>query len=197
MRYDVIIIGAGIAGIRAASALQKSGIKTLLVSAGRSISEVPTTAYEAAGGMLLMGGTVTGGTFEGARLLSVRTDRLGTYELKADRFIIATGKFLGKGLVADMERIFEPVFGLDIDYEPDRSLWFDSSFGGEQRFLTFGVRTDSLSRPSIGGMTVDNLFACGELLHGVSAVTGMENIAASADAVVSTITSLEDAGKEQ
>lgn len=197
MKYDVIIIGAGIAGVKVAAELSGCGMNTALISAGRSVAEVSTAGYEAAGGTLLMGDTVISGTFAGDRLLSVRTSNLGSYELKADYFVIATGKFLGKGLVADMDRIFEPVFGLDVEYDSDRSLWFDYDFGGEQRFLTYGVRTDALSRPSVGGVTVENLFACGELLHGISAVTGKDMIGVSAEAVASTIKSIGHAGKQQ
>ena len=193
MKFDVIIIGAGSAGMRVASALQKAGRKTAVIGLGRSINEVEVSPYERLGGTLLIGDSVREGLFEGNRLTAVRTANLGAYPLKADRFLIATGKFLGGGIVADMDRVYEPLFGLDVAYDEDRGGWFDASFGAPQRFLRFGVRTDAQSRPSIGGRTVENLYACGELLEGISAVDGREEIEKSADKVFAILTQADHA----
>lgn len=189
MKFDVIIIGAGSAGIRVASALQKAGRKTAVIGLGRSINEVDVTPYERLGGTLLIGDSVTEGVFNGDRLKAVHTANLGAYPLEADRFVIATGKFLGHGLVSDMEGIYEPLFGLDVDYDPDRSHWFAGPFEAEQPFLRFGVKTDAESRPSVGGRTVENLYACGEILAGISAVDGRQAIEDSAEKVVELLTS--------
>lgn len=187
MKFDILIIGAGVSGMRVASALQQAGWKTAVVGAGRSIHEVEVAPYERLGGTLLLGDSVTEGVFEGDRLCAVRTVNLGAYPLEAERFVIATGKFLGRGLVADMEGVYEPLFGLDVDYDPDRSRWFDARFEAPQPFLRFGVRTDGKLRPSIGGRTVENLYACGELLSGVSAADGCEAILESAAKVIGFI----------
>ena len=87
-----------------------------------------------------------------------------------------------------MERVYEPLFGLDVVWDEDRSRWFDASFDAPQSFLSFGLKTDAQSRPSLGGRTVENLYACGEILAGVSAVDGREAIAASAAKVLSILT---------
>lgn len=187
MKFDIIIIGAGISGMSVASALQAAGRKTAVIGAGRSIHEVEVAPYERLGGTLLLGDSVTEGVFEGDRLRAVHTANLGTYPLEAEYFVIATGKFLGCGLVADMEGVYEPLFGLDVDYEADRSRWFDPRFEAPQPFLRFGVRTDGRLRPSIGGRTVENLFACGELLAGISATDGREDILESARSVIGFI----------
>ena len=187
MKFDVIIIGAGTSGLNVAAALQLSGLKTAVIGAGRSINEEDPEPYERLGGTLLLGDTVTEGIFDGDRLCAVRTANLGAYPLEADRFVIATGKFLGQGLVTDMDRVYEPLLGLDVNYDPDRSRWFDADFAAPQPFLRFGVATDASQRPSIGGRTVENLYACGELLAGVSAVDGREAILESADKVIDLI----------
>ena len=62
-----------------------------------------------------------------------------------------------------------------------------------QPFLRFGVRTDAQSRPSIGGRTVENLYACGELLAGVSAVYGKERIRESAEKVIALLKATDHA----
>jgi anaerobic glycerol-3-phosphate dehydrogenase B subunit len=188
MKFDVIIIGAGSAGMQVATALQKAGRKTAVIGLGRSINEVEVRPYERLGGTLLIGDSVSEGLFEDGRLKAVRTANLGAYPLEAERFVLATGKFLGGGLVADMERVYEPLFGLDVAWDEDRSRWFDADFGAPQPFLSFGLKTDAQSRPSLGGRTVENLYACGEILAGVSAVDGREAIAASAAKVLSILT---------
>ena len=187
MKFDVIIIGSGSAGMQVAGELQRSGRKTAVIGLGRSINEVEVRPYEQLGGTLLIGDSVTEGVFRDDRLQAVKTANLGDYLLEADAFVIATGKFLGRGLVADMDGVYEPLFGLDVDYDPDRSRGFDASFEAPQRFLGFGVRTDAQSRPSIGGRTVRNLYACGELLAGVSAVDGKEAIGQSAEKVIAIL----------
>ena len=189
MKFDVIIIGAGSAGMQVASALQAAGRKTAVIGLGRSINEVEVRPYEQAGGTLLIGDSVREGIFSEGRLKAVRTVNLGAYPLEADRFVLATGKFLGGGLVADMDSVYEPLFGLDVSFDEDRGSWFDADFEAPQRFLTFGVRTDAQSRPSIGGRTVENLYVCGELLAGISAVNGREEIGKSAAKVVEILSS--------
>lgn len=184
MKFDIIIIGAGSAGMKVAAALQAAGRKTAVIGAGRSINEVEVKPYERRGGTLLIGDKVCEGRFENGRLVAVRTENLGSYLLEAESFVIATGKFLGGGLVADMDGLYEPLFGLDVAFEADRAKWFDTDFAAPQPFLQFGVRTDALQRPAIGGRTVENLYACGELLAGVSAVEGRAAIEANADRVI-------------
>ena len=193
MKFDIIIIGAGASGMRVALTLQKAGKKTAVIGLGRSVNEVEVAPYEHLGGTLLIGDSVTEGVFEGDRLRAVRTANLGSYALEAERFVIATGKFLGRGLVSDMEGVYEPLFGLDVDYDPDRSRWFDPSFAAPQPFLRFGVRTDAQSRPSIGGRTVENLYACGELLAGITASDGPAAIEASADRVIDILSTASHA----
>ena len=184
MKFDVIIVGAGSSGMRVATALQRSGRKTAVIGLGRSIHEVEVQPYEHLGGTLLIGDSVREGLFDGDRLTAVRTANLGSYPLEADSFVLATGKFLGRGLVSDMERVYEPLFGLDVRYDPDRTNWFNADFQAPQPFLSFGGEVDDRSRPSIQGRTIRNLYACGELLAGISASAGQEAIAASADKVI-------------
>lgn len=184
MKFDILIIGAGASGMHVATALQKAGARTAVIGLGRSILEVEVGPYERLGGTLLIGDSVTEGIFDGDTLKAVRTANLGAYPLEAERFVIATGKFLGRGLISDMDGVYEPLFGLDVDYDPDRSRWFDPSFEAPQPFLRFGIRTDAQSRPSIGGRTVQNLYACGELLAGITASDGRAGIDASAEKVI-------------
>ena len=114
-----------------------------------------------------MGDTVTGGRFENGILLSVSTSNLGDTRLEADKFVIATGKYLSKGLVADMDGIKESALGLDVIYEADRSRWFDLDFSEKQPFLQYGVPVNGEHHPLRKGQVITNLYAIGELVEGV------------------------------
>lgn len=189
MKFDVIIIGGGLAGMTAGEMLQGSGLKCAVIAEGRSLWNVSSKVFEDAGGEFLAGDRVVSGTFEGNALKSVRTGNLGEFDLEADTFIIATGKYFSRGLVADMDKIYEPVFGLDVDYDTDRSNWFNFNFSGKQNFMEFGVFTDEKSRPSIDGQVIENLYAAGEILPGINCVApdAEQAIRASVEKVVMII----------
>lgn len=171
MRFDVVIIGGGLAGTTAATALQQAGLRCVLVSGGLSLNEVSHAAFRTAGGIVLAGDNVTGGIIEDGRLLRVRTEKLGTEPLEADHFILATGKYFSRGIVADMDRIYEPLFGLDVDFDADRTTWFAPSFGARQRFLDFGVSCSGGCALK-DGRKIANLHPAGEVLAGLSNSAG-------------------------
>lgn len=165
MRYDVVIIGGGLAGMTAAVALRKAGKEVIVVSEGLSLHETPRKEFVSLGGTLLPGDSVISGEWDGNRLLSVRTRNLEGTPLEAGAFILATGKFFSRGLISTMDRIYEPVFGADVEYDEDRDNWVNPDFHAEQPFEHFGVKTEDC-RVVIGGITSENLFAAGEILAG-------------------------------
>lgn len=168
MKFDVIVIGGGLAGMTAAYDLQFNGLKCAVVSEGRSLSNADCKDFVDFGGVVLSGDRVCDAEFEDGVLKSIRTEKLGDVALEADNFIIATGKFFSRGLVADMDKVYEPVFGLDVFYEADRTKWFDRSFSAHQPFLDFGVETDEDGHARLNGASIPNLYAAGEILKGIS-----------------------------
>ena len=188
MKFDVIIIGGGLAGMTAATALQESGLKCAVVAEGLSLHNASRREFAAAGGTLLAGDRVVSGRFDGDRLAAVRTEKLGDVELEADCFVLATGKYFSRGLVADMDKVYEPLFGLDVEYEEDRAKWFDPSFAAPQKFLEFGV----LAKDGCAvkdGVRIINLYPAGEVLAGLSSAQGdaTEAIVKSATDAVNAI----------
>jgi glycerol-3-phosphate dehydrogenase subunit B len=122
------------------------------------------------GGTYLMGDTAVSGTFEGDKLASVTTAKLGDMPLKADNFVLATGSFVSRGLRADYERVYEPVLGVDLDVDNDREHW--TSFGvlQPQAYFGYGVATDEQLRCLKNGKPIQNLRAIGSVLSGHDAV---------------------------
>ena len=122
------------------------------------------------GGTYLMGDTAVSGTFEGDKLTSVTTAKLGDMPLKADNFVLATGSFVSRGLRADYERVYEPVLGVDLDVDNDREHW--TSFGvlQPQAYFGYGVATDEQLRCLKNGKPIQNLRAIGSVLSGHDSV---------------------------
>ena len=118
------------------------------------------------GGTYLMGDTAVSGTFEGDKLTSVTTAKLGDMQLKADNFVLATGSFVSRGLRADYERVYEPVLGVDMVADNDRERW--TSFGvlQPQAYFGYGVATDEQLRCLKNGKPIQNLRAIGSVLSG-------------------------------
>ena len=111
------------------------------------------------------GGTPLGGsTSQRTAALSVKTANGIT--LEAAEFVLATGRFFSRGLVADMEGVREPLFGADVDFPADRSKWFDPDFFAPQPFESFGVKTDKAGKILKDGKPVENVYAVGKILGG-------------------------------
>ena len=166
MKYDVIIIGGGLAGLTAGVELCRAGKTCCVVSEGLSLHEdAPKAGFLAAGGVLLSGDSVVDGIWDGMTLKSVRTRNLEDTPLEAVHFILATGKFFSRGLVATMDSVRESVFGADVEFDPCRDRWYDQDFFAPQPFERFGVRTFE-GRVLFGGVPSDNLYAAGEVLCG-------------------------------
>lgn len=122
------------------------------------------------GGTYLMGDTAVSGTFDQDRLTAVTTAKLGDMPLKADHFVLATGSFVSRGLMADYERVYEPVLGVDVDADADRECWTRFGVLNAQAYTQYGVATDNSLRCLIDGKPITNLRAIGSVLSGHDAI---------------------------
>lgn len=166
MKFDVVIIGGGLAGLSAGVELQKAGLRCAAVAEGLSLNECPREEFVRLGGTLFPGDSVTEGHIEDGALKWVGTRNLTGTRLEACNFILSTGKFFSRGLISNMDEIVEPVFGCDVEYDPNPENWTSSDFFGAQPFEKFGIVTDAKGRVKIGGEVIDNLYAAGEILAG-------------------------------
>lgn len=167
MKFDTVIIGGGLAGLTAGCILLRAGQKVAAVTKGLSLNEAPRNRFVALGGVYLPGDSVLpGGDWRKNRLLRVYTKNLGKTPLEAENFILSTGKFFSRGLIATMSEIKEPLFNCELDYDTDRGKWCVSEFFERQPFENFGVRTDGRGRVFVNGRVAENLYAAGEILAG-------------------------------
>jgi len=86
----------------------------------------------------------------------------------ADRYILATGRFIGGGLVADKDRVFEPIFDLPVAQPGSREGWFGKSFFNDLPHPVHqtGVLTNASLQPSDGkgDVLLENVWIAGSIL---------------------------------
>ncbi|HVP78492.1 MAG TPA: anaerobic glycerol-3-phosphate dehydrogenase subunit GlpB [Thermodesulfobacteriota bacterium] len=86
----------------------------------------------------------------------------------ADRFILATGRFMGGGLKADAEKIVEPIFRLPVHQPPLREGWFEDRFFGDLPHPVHqaGVLANASLQPvnEGGNVILENVWIAGSLL---------------------------------
>lgn len=123
-------------------------------------------AFQRAGGTFLMGDTAVSTEISDGTVRFIRTKNLDSHILTADNYILASGSFFSKGLASSMEKISEPLFGLDVDYPAERTQWYSEDVFAPQPYMAAGVVTDKDLHPLKDGKPVTNLFAAGSILAG-------------------------------
>ena len=120
--------------------------------------------YELLGGTFLMGDEAVSAELDGTQVKNVSTKNLQGHPLEAEHFILATGGFFSKGLASNPEKVWEPLFGLDVEALPDRNDWYDPDFLKDQPYMGFGVKTTEDLKGLKGGVPMDNLYLAGSIL---------------------------------
>ena len=122
--------------------------------------------FQKLGGVYMLGDSVVSGEFEGGKLKSIKTNNHGDTEFKADNFILASGSFFSKGLASDIDGVYEPIFGLDVDSLDVRSEWYERNLFDAQPYMSFGVATDNEFHVKKNGERIENVYATGSVLSG-------------------------------
>lgn len=126
--------------------------------------------FEELGGTYFLGDNVKEGILKNNRLVSIQTNNHGDIKLEADQFVLASGSFYSKGIVATRDKLYEPILGLDIDGDIDRDKWLDDKFFNNQPYMHYGVKTDGKFRALMNGRPVENLYVAGSVLGGANAL---------------------------
>jgi len=91
-----------------------------------------------------------------------------TNSYSADRYILATGRFIGGGLKADHEKILEPIFNLPLSQPPLREDWFRNSFFGDLPHPIYqaGILANASFQPvnERENLILENVWVAGSIL---------------------------------
>ena len=177
---DVVVLPA-VFGLKDAAVVEKLretiGRKTMFVatmppSVPGIRSQMSLKAeFEKAGGRFFLGDNVIGyESDENGKITSVSTVNFNDIRMHADNYVLASGSFFSKGMIATPENVYEPVFGLDLTYNEGRENWFNRNFWEKQNYISFGVKVDDDLNPSVAGKKISNLYAIGSLLGGTNAL---------------------------
>lgn len=129
-----------------------------------------TEEFVRLGGEMIQGDRVVDFSLRDGRIESLSTEKHSDILFVAEDYILASGSFFGRGLIATSEAVCEPLFGLDVEAAESREEWCAERILAEQPFQRFGVKTDERLRPSINGRRVENLYAVGSVLCGADSV---------------------------
>ena len=131
--------------------------------------------FAALGGTYFTGDQVVKGIYDGNILKGVKTAKLEGTVLEADSFVLATGSFVSRGLVADYNHVYEPALGVDVDdLGLDRKTWSKIDVTEAQPYMEMGVKTDGDLRCMREGVAVSNLYAAGSILSGNNSIKRLD-----------------------
>lgn len=152
--FEIPILPPSIPGIRLYNAL----VETLKIARGNLIVGPEVT------------GRVDGRAVPRPRVNGIVAHAAGRWrDYEAGAVVLATGGFLGGGLVAERAGVVaESVFDLPVTYSDDAESWFTSRVFGNHPYARFGVRVDGAMRvlDANGEVMYDNLYAIGSVLAG-------------------------------
>ena len=127
--------------------------------------------FMALGGSFFTGDQVIEGIYDGNNLKGVKTAKLDGTVLEADNFVLATGSFVSRGLVADYNHVYEPALGVDVDdLGLDRKTWATVDVTEAQPYMEMGVATDHKLHCKRSGNVMSNLYAAGSVLSGHNSI---------------------------
>jgi glycerol-3-phosphate dehydrogenase subunit B len=163
----------------------RDGVKRLEKRLNRSVAVVATLPpsvpgiqvqtllrryFQELGGVYMLGDSAVGYKVDGDNISHLYTVNHADIPFVANNFVLATGSYFSGGLVADMNKVYEPLFGADVWQLSNRDEWYERDIFRGQAYESFGVETDAEFRAMRGGRVVGNLYVAGAALSGFNAV---------------------------
>lgn len=119
---------------------------------------------------MVVGHPVVRGIVEDGRAVGVEVGAAGKPQsFRAKSIILATGGLYGGGLFSDDRgKIWEPLFDLDVSYEPDQTKWFSRTLLDATGHAVhhFGLRVNAAMQPLnlAGEVAVQGLYCVGHVI---------------------------------
>lgn len=152
--------------------------------------------FEALGGVMSNGDRALKATFYDNKVTQIFTTLHENDPITADHFVLASGSFFSNGLVAEFERIYEPVFDIDIQNGKifdkfDRLSWTTDRFAAPQPYQSAGVTINKHCQVQKNEAIIENLYAVGSVIGGFN---GIEQGCGSGVAIVTALTVADQIG---
>lgn len=126
--------------------------------------------FQQAGGVFMLGDSAVRAEREGNRITKIYSCNHGDIPFVGKNVVLATGSYFSQGLIAEPDRVYEPVFGLDVNYSEDRGQWHELNVFSKQPYQSFGVKTNADFQGMYQGQALDNLYVAGAILEGFSPI---------------------------
>ena len=111
--------------------------------------------FRSIGGIFILGDSVESAHLEKDKVKAVCTGNQNEFE--AENFILSTGSFFSRGIMASRDEVYEPIFVLDTQFDAKSSTW-------SENYMNFGVKCDSDFRAMKNGRVLENLYTVGSVL---------------------------------
>lgn len=138
--------------------------------AGASMQKRLTNYFKQIGGVYMLGDTIEKADVSSGKVEKVYSHNHTDIPFYADNYILASGGFFSKGLIASNKDVKEPLFNLDVDFDADRFNWYNKEVFDEQEYQSFGVKSTKDFKAQIDGNTIDNLYVVGAILGGYNPI---------------------------
>lgn len=122
------------------------------------------------GGVYMLGDSVINMEVKDNKVTQVYSYNHNEVPFTGKDFVLATGSYFSQGLIATQNKVYEPIFDLDVSYLPDRQEWYDQNVFHTQNYQQFGVKTNNTFTALRYGNTVDNLYVAGAILEGFNPI---------------------------
>lgn len=122
------------------------------------------------GGVYMLGDHMLKAESKSNRIKKVYSRNHGDIPFTGENFVLATGSYFSQGLLSTHEKVFEPIFNLDIAFEADRQEWYNQDMFDGQPYLSFGVKTTNDFRGLKHEEDIENLYVAGAILEGFNPI---------------------------
>lgn len=126
--------------------------------------------FQKLGGVYMLGDNVRKADVIDNNVMKVYSFNHGDIPFTANNIVLATGSYFSQGLIGTSDRVYEPIFNLDVSYLNNRQDWCDSNAFNKQGYQGFGVKTDEQFRGLYKGKPINNLYVSGAILEGFNPI---------------------------
>lgn len=122
------------------------------------------------GGVYMLGDSIRKAVMENNKIVKLYSYNHGDIPFVGKNVVLATGSYFSQGLIATSDRIYEPIFDLDVSYSEKREDWYNPKIFEPQGYQSYGVKTDNSFRGIYKGNAIDNLYVSGAILEGFNPI---------------------------